>query len=93
MIDPDKIIVKERKFGPREKTFDGLQTIGIVYPDKNLIKIDPRLTPEEWASVLLHELLHKNFPFLSEDAVIESEWMMKVMIREFKKKQWWVSND
>ena len=46
-----KLILKERKLG-RERAS------GQAYPDDGLIEIDPRLTPRQWLSTLIHEAVH-----------------------------------
>lgn len=39
---------------------------------KNAINVDPRLKPKAWIEAAIHELLHINFPTLSEEAVLAS---------------------
>lgn len=37
-----------------------------------LIRIDPRLRPEIYMAVLIHECMHEFFPYLSEEEVTRS---------------------
>jgi hypothetical protein len=56
--------IRERKF---RDWVNGLQ--GRCMPN-GLIEIDPRQGAQEYLNTLIHELLHREFPDLSEGAVI-----------------------
>jgi len=56
--------VKERKLG-REKAYG-------LYHEDGLIEIDPRIAPQEYMRVLIHEYLHHYFPEWTEEKVDES---------------------
>jgi len=45
------------------------RALGVYYPKLKLIKIDSRLTPKHYLSILVHELLHYVYPHLTETAV------------------------
>jgi hypothetical protein len=63
---PKKLILKERKLG-RERA------AGQAFPDDGLIEIDPRLTPRQWVSTLVHEAVHMAFPQAPEQSVVRAE--------------------
>ena len=46
-------------------------TVGLCYPDGR-IEIDPRQKPADWLDTLLHEMLHREFPFLAENEVVRA---------------------
>lgn len=53
------LTIKEKKLrGP----------LGLCHPNGR-IEIDPRQKPREYFETLVHELLHREYPCLSEDAV------------------------
>lgn len=56
--------VKERKLG-RERAYG-------LYHENGLIEIDPRIAPQEYMRVLIHEYLHHYFPGWTEEKVDES---------------------
>jgi hypothetical protein len=45
---------------------------GLYYHGENLIEIDPRMKSKKYLSVLVHELLHHAFPWMSENMVTRS---------------------
>lgn len=53
--------VRERKLGKG--------VLGYCHDD-GMIEIDPRQTPQDFLDTLVHEILHHQFPDLSEDAVL-----------------------
>lgn len=54
-----------RSFKITERNLKGL---GVCHPDGS-IDIDPKQKPLTFLETLLHELLHRQFPMLSEEAV------------------------
>ena len=57
-----KLKIKEKKLG-RNKAW------GLYYHGENLIEIDYRMRAKHYLSVLVHELLHHTFPWMSENMV------------------------
>ncbi len=55
--------------------------LGVCRPNGE-IEIDPRQPPREFLETLLHELLHRQFPMLSEDAVEVAATEMKDAVWE-----------
>ena|SRR5438552_15413866 len=68
-----KLILKERKLG-RERAS------GQAYPDDGLIEIDPRLTPRQWLSTLIHEAVHMAFPEAPEPSVAKAERVITAIL-------------
>jgi hypothetical protein len=60
-----KLKIKEKKLG-RSKAW------GLYYYGDNLIEIDHRMKSKHYLSVLIHELLHHVFPWMSETMVNRS---------------------
>lgn len=58
-----KLKISERKLGR-------YNAHGVFWCDDGSIEIDPRLKPRKYLYVLIHELLHKAQPELSEEEVI-----------------------
>lgn len=54
-----------------EKKFRDGDTVGMCHQDTGLIEIEPRQLARDYLTTLLHELLHREFPDLREEAV---EW-------------------
>lgn len=78
-----EITIEDRKFSSREGC------IGIAYPDKLLVKIDPRLGRDKYIEILIHELLHVVQPYLDENAVTEyGEIIGKHVVRTIEQKGW-----
>jgi hypothetical protein len=63
-----RIDITERKLG-RERA------LGLINDETEAIEIDPRQTPREWLSTLVHEAVHAAFPELKtkEAKVLKAE--------------------
>lgn len=61
-----RIEIKERKLG-REKA------LGTADFETGAIEIDPRQSPKEWLSTLVHEAVHLAFPKIKEEEVLKAE--------------------
>jgi len=51
-----------------EKKIPHPDKLGLCFPS-GLIQIDPRQLEDDFLTTVVHELLHREFPDLSEDAV------------------------
>lgn len=63
---PRKPKIVERKLG-RERA------AGQAWHGENLVEVDPRQTPKDYLGTVVHELLHLQFPELSEGEVEKAE--------------------
>ena len=70
---------KQLKITPR---LLGRERAAGQYTNDGIIEYDPRLSPKETLSTIIHELLHHLIPEASEQEVLRIE---KVMIRELWK--------
>jgi hypothetical protein len=57
------IRVVERKLGKNK-------CVGVFWPHRNLVEIDPRQSSKEYLNTLVHELLHAACPEMTEEGVI-----------------------
>lgn len=58
------------------------KALGIAYPDRKLIEIDPRQRPKHYLDTLIHEGLHVAFPEMSENQVKKAAKELRNIIWE-----------
>ena len=60
---------QRKKLKIREKKLGRNRSWGLYYHGENLIEIEERMKSKHYLSVLVHELLHHIFPWMSENMV------------------------
>lgn len=66
---PSVMTTMRKKLKVVEKNLGKHKAWGLYYHGENLIEIDKRMRPRHFLGVLIHELLHHHFPWMSETMV------------------------